>query len=109
MPGMSGLTFFRHCPACGKRFEIRLVKKELEKDEAHPEDIPRASAPNLTGPAAGMGAFTFVPVVLDENMPSMVDNEEFDYTYKCKHCGHTWTEVREKAQVEREPSGYTGD
>jgi len=26
--------------------------------------------------------------------PTIVDVEEFQYNYKCKHCGHEWSEKR---------------
>lgn len=100
-------TFFRHCPACGRRFEIRLVKKAMEKAEPHLEDEPV-----YTG-AVGSGAIgTSLPVpptVLVENVPVVVNDEEFDYTYRCKHCGHQWSEVHDQGTAGKAPEGYTGD
>jgi hypothetical protein len=46
---------------------------------------------------------------VEEDVPSIVDVEEFQYAYKCKHCGHQWSEVREKLRDFDTPRGYTGD
>jgi len=107
---MSGVrTFFRHCPSCGRRFEIRLVKKEQVASEVLDEKLERPENPIIargmtpiipTGPA---------PTILGNDVPSIVDIEDFQYTYKCKHCGHEWSEVHEKEQTYRAPEGYTGD
>jgi DNA-directed RNA polymerase subunit RPC12/RpoP len=93
-------TFFRHCPACGRRFEIRLESKKLIRSESYVE--PAEKTP--VDPAD----LTF-RVILDEEVPTVVNVEEFQYTYKCKHCGHEWSEVHEKHDDEPAPKGYTGD
>ena len=31
-------------------------------------------------------------VTVYEGKPIVVDVEQFQYSYKCKHCGHEWTE-----------------
>jgi predicted RNA-binding Zn-ribbon protein involved in translation (DUF1610 family) len=98
-------TFFRHCPNCGKRFEIRLVSKKLVDDRKTEQEIKQAAlvpggqiggASLGTGRAFGMGGVTYV----EENIPLTIDVEDFDYTYKCKHCGHVWTELHEKESKE---------
>ena len=96
-------TFFRHCPACGRRFEIRLVRKKTSKDYAFDSEVPRSDA-------ATREARALMPLLLGEsNEPVTIDEEEFSYMYVCKHCGHQWTETREKVDVEPAPEGYTGD
>lgn len=47
------------------------------------------------------------PVTLE--VPESEEIEKFRYGYKCKHCGHEWSE--EAAQVKRERPGadYKGD
>jgi len=93
-------TFFRHCPSCGKRFEIRLVGKKLEEEEGISGE---ERIDSMTG------ALKLVPIVVNEERPVLVDVKEFQYTYRCKHCGHTWTEVRDVKRDANAPSGYTGD
>ena len=82
-------TFFRFCPECGRRFHIKLVSKKLvgvereseERRQAFPVGIP------ANEPSAGS------PVIVEETEgPMTIDIEEFQYTYRCKHCGHEWTE-----------------
>jgi len=94
-------TLFRHCPSCGKRFEIRLVSKKLVGERKTTQEVKQAAVVpgglgmgGITGfgGAYGMGSYTYV----EENVPLSIDVEDFNYTYKCKHCGHIWTELREK-------------
>ena len=46
---------------------------------------------------------------MSEDRPTIVDIEEFRYTYKCKHCGHEWSEIRDTERGYDAPKGYTGD
>jgi hypothetical protein len=94
-------AFFRHCPSCGRRFEIRLVSKRLVDSGDLSGDEKRVAAPGF-----GIGA---TPIAVEEDVPSVVDVEEFQYAYRCKHCGHQWSEVREKVRNFDRPEGYTGD
>jgi len=80
------MEFFRHCPACGRRFHIKLESKEL----VH---LDRESTQGNEGPLR-ISQFRGVPRLLVEesSRPIVVDVEEFQYSYKCKHCGHEWSE-----------------
>jgi len=81
----------------------RVALEELDEKLERPENpiIARGMTPIIpTGTA---------PTILSNDVPSIVDIEDFQYTYKCKHCGHGWSEVREKEQTYRAPEGYTGD
>ncbi|MDA4128952.1 MAG: hypothetical protein OK422_05820 [Thaumarchaeota archaeon] len=92
-------TFFRHCPACGRRFQIRLVTKKLVNLE---RETTKMTTVIPVGPYLSRGAGApLVPLVLEENLPVTVDIEEFQYTYKCKACGHEWNEkhVEEKKEA----------
>ena len=96
-------TFFRHCPSCGRRFEIRLVGKQLKDAETLPVKEPETTAAIMSSGRLAP------PLVLVEGKPIIVDIEEFEYTYRCRHCGHQWTEMRETKSVGPRPEGYTGD
>ena len=89
-------TFFRFCPSCGKRFHIRLVSKKLEDERVETTEMTQASG-TYTG-TSGSSQFFSVPVVLEEKVPVVVDVRDFQYSYKCKHCGHVWTEMHEKEE-----------
>ncbi|MGP8124293.1 MAG: hypothetical protein ACLQEQ_00250 [Nitrososphaerales archaeon] len=45
--------------------------------------------------------------VLEENVPILVTDREFQYAYKCKHCGHEWSEFHEE-RTEKRGRGYEG-
>ncbi len=78
------MEFFRHCPACGRRFHVKLESKKIVgfKREKRPTGmLPRES---------GQGGR---PRVI-EGPTAIFDIEEFVYAYKCGHCGHEWSEKR---------------
>jgi len=88
------MDFFRHCPECGRRFQIRLVDKKLVRQE-------RGSIPTreiVSGEYRygmsfrGGGTVSGPPTVVLEGRPIVVDIEEIQYIYKCGHCGHEWSE-----------------
>lgn len=83
-------TFFRHCPSCGRRFELRLVEKKLVDSRSMEE---QSQSLRVSG-----GGFANVHTVVEQGAPVIVDVEDFQYSYKCKHCGHIWAEVREKTR-----------
>jgi hypothetical protein len=116
-------TFFRHCPSCGRRFEIRLVSKEpfrsesfSEKDEHAKGSLSRRDVAALAGSLSSPGGISGSSsrpygqgTIVQEDKPSIIDVEEFQYDYKCKHCGHQWSEVHETDRRMKEPKGYGGD
>jgi DNA-directed RNA polymerase subunit RPC12/RpoP len=102
-------TFFRHCPACGRRFEIRLVSKEPVDAEEHNEELTGVTAVPKPVMTTGSRRGVPLPTVVHDSSPITVEVEEFQYTYRCKHCGHEWSEVHEKTDAVREPAKYSGD
>ncbi len=95
-------TFFRHCPSCGRRFEIRLESKKLLKDQTVTTRLNASEAAVkdslIAGPAPPAAP---IPTLMGAGEPIIVDIETFQYTYKCKHCGHEWSEVREEERTEK--------
>jgi hypothetical protein len=90
---MAGVEeFFRFCPGCGKRFHIKLVSKKLIDDRREVTEVKRGMMSPM--PIAYGGSMSMMPLVVEENVPITVETEEFQFTYKCKHCGHQWTENR---------------
>ncbi|HUI85676.1 MAG TPA: hypothetical protein VLY21_00780 [Nitrososphaerales archaeon] len=78
--------FFRRCPACGKRFSVRLEKKVLTKDEHGVEETAYDVVLGWSATSQVLPA----PVTHQE-IP--VERETFDLTYECVHCHHEWTET----------------
>lgn len=104
-------AFFRHCPACGRRFEIRVVGKERVGLDAQTGD-ERVQTPGDVQAsmrlAAGGTPFGGA-LLLAEDVPAMVNEEEFQYSYRCKHCGHQWSEVHSEYTPAEVAEGYKGD
>jgi len=90
-------AFFRHCPSCGRRFHIKLVRKEEVAEEPLTEHLTPAEEEMGYGFIHGNPWMT----QLAEGPPIYVDIEEFDYTYKCTHCGHQWSEVHTEQDTAR--------
>ena len=87
-------AFFRHCPSCGRRFHIKIVRKELVAEETVKESL--TAAEREMGYGSIHASQWITPVA--EGPPIYVDIEEFDYTYRCTHCGHQWSEVHEEQE-----------
>ena len=89
-------AFFRHCPACGRRFEIRLVSRKLIRSDRTTTTIPGIKS--LATPDEPGAAYS--PITVSEGTPITVDTEEFQYSYRCAHCGHEWSERHDVEKVE---------
>jgi DNA-directed RNA polymerase subunit RPC12/RpoP len=83
------MEFFRHCPGCGRRFHIKLVNKKLVSVERG--SIPTRRVVSQYRYGRG-GIVPGPPAVVLEGEPVIIDIEEFQYVYKCGHCGHEWSE-----------------
>jgi|SRR5437763_15832318 len=90
------MEFFRCCLECGRRFHVKLENKRLvrmERQERRSPQLVRRGGPphGIRGSRVeGLGPVTTVY----KGPPTIVDVEEFQYNYKCKHCGHEWSEKR---------------
>ena len=85
-------TFFRHCPSCGRRFEIKIVGKKLVDEKQITEEEPLSVSPYSRYASFSQYSPAFNEVM--ESVPLIVDIKEFRYAYKCRHCGHQWSEIR---------------
>ena len=97
------MEFFRHCPGCGRRFHIKLENKRLVSE--HRESIPERKEVRTvvarSGGRPGMAmAPSVTPIAVQEGKPIIVDIEEFQYAYKCSHCGHEWSETHLESRRE---------
>lgn len=112
---MSGVeAFFRHCPFCGRRFEIRLVSKS--ESEAGGEYTGGRAVPAVPVALGAKDSNTaFGPIQLTQGSPTIVSVSEVEetrlkrYSYKCRHCGHEWSEERYKVGMREPAERYTGD
>jgi transcription elongation factor Elf1 len=96
-------AFFRHCPSCGRRFEIRLVSKKLLDEWKAKEDSKRTGvAPQSWKESVESPG----EAVLQQGPAIPIDVEQFEYTYMCKHCGHKWSEER-SVKIEEKPGTPT--
>jgi DNA-directed RNA polymerase subunit RPC12/RpoP len=107
-------TFFKKCPACGKRFdtvrESESVKKEIEIATTEESSF---SSPMAEGVVKG-GVYPIDDAERALNSPTVdvkvpVEKDTYTETYTCKHCGHVWTETHEKDKVIGRDPGKTVD
>jgi len=85
------MEIFRHCPECGRRFHIELVGKKLAHlDKEEVQTPPRL----LLG-----GRYPYA--LVEAGVTVTLDIEEFQYAYRCKHCGHEWYEKHTEKHVEK--------
>jgi predicted RNA-binding Zn-ribbon protein involved in translation (DUF1610 family) len=85
--------FLRMCPACGRRFMVRLQSKKLVDVE---HDTERVAHDVVVIARGGRDARMIPAGVTYEEVP--IEREEFDVTFECHHCHHTWTEKVAKLQ-----------
>jgi len=83
--------FFRICPACGRRFHIKLTSRKLIGERKEVEEIKRTT---LSPSPQGYSMGRMSPIVVEDTIPITIEVEDFQYSYKCKHCGHEWSEMR---------------
>jgi hypothetical protein len=88
-------TFFRHCPSCGRRFHIQLVGRKLVEEDTINERETSTEAEMDSSLIHSTSSVT----QLGEGPPVLVDVKDFQYMYKCKHCGHGWSEKHEETQT----------
>ena len=78
----------RRCPACGRRFVVRLQSKKLVDIEQGTERIVHNVVVRSNDPKRP----TVYPAgVTYEDVP--IEREKFDVTFECHHCHHKWTET----------------
>jgi hypothetical protein len=86
------LELLRKCPNCGRRFSVKLERRDLveqEKDTVrvvHDVTLPRLGYSD----ARLAGAFTPIEAVAEE-VP--IERDTFKLTYICGHCRHEWSEI----------------
>jgi hypothetical protein len=56
-----------------------------------------------TPPRLMPGAIGHPYALVEAGVPVTLDIEEFQYVYKCKHCGHEWYEKHTEKHVEKPP------
>lgn len=85
-------TVFKKCPMCGKRFEVEHTGESVEKKTDVVTEEKPVPTPSLMAPVS----LPDIPVKPPPTVTVAEQIEEDDYTetYKCRHCGHVWTEER---------------
>ncbi len=97
-------TLLMKCPQCGKRFEVERTAdkvetkevpvavnnnaQELVRDDLGPDLLPRDL------PIEGLGEMA------DSDEETVVAKEvTHNETFRCRHCGYTWSENRSKLKT----------
>ena len=94
-------TFFKKCPSCGKRFEVKRTGEELERRDVSQETVrttiplrPRGSW-RYEAPGDRINIRPDGSTAYGERRITR-EADTYDETYTCKHCGNRWTEKRVK-------------
>jgi rubredoxin len=77
---------FRKCPSCHWVFQAKEVKRDLLEAETREGKYPFIRDDPI------------VHAVWKTNLGFEKHVHTFRVTYKCKHCGHTWTDLTQKKQ-----------
>jgi predicted RNA-binding Zn-ribbon protein involved in translation (DUF1610 family) len=73
------------CPACGKRFGVRLLTERLVDDERNTVDstttvlVPGGYGRNTGNPMSSTSVVT-------------TERKTYELSYQCRNCGHRWSE-----------------
>lgn len=82
------MEFLRRCPSCGRRFTVKVERKEIVERE---EDTMRI-VHNVVVPRIGYRGGGVVPVAaVAEEVP--IERDTFKISYECKSCHHEWSEM----------------
>jgi len=95
-------TVFKKCPNCGKRFEVEHTGESVEKKtEVVTEEKPISPASLMALASQPPDNPVELPPVA--RVAEEVEEDDYTETYRCKHCGHVWTEkhalVRDLGEV----------
>jgi hypothetical protein len=55
-----------------------------------------------------LGSGSFMPSMMQEDVPVIVDIEDFQYTYRCEQCGHGRSEIQ-KTERKYDAQGLYAD
>ena len=83
-------TVFKKCPSCGKRFEVEHTGETVEKKTDVVTEEKAVSAPSLM-PSISLPDVPVEPAPM-VMVAEQVEEDDYTETYKCKRCGHVWTE-----------------
>ncbi len=99
-------TFFKKCPKCGKRFEVRHTSETVEKKQTL---IPEEKT--YLEPAGVAAAYPIPqpPIRAEAEVEEDIEEDTYTETYRCVRCGNTWTETREKVRDIGGVGGTKGD
>jgi len=95
-------TVFKKCPNCGKRFEVERTGKSVEKKTEVVEEEKTISPPSVVASYSRISPMQEAPHVM---VDVLIEEDEYTETYKCKHCGHVWTEKHEVVEDLGEVNG----
>jgi transposase-like protein len=92
-------TIFKKCPNCGKRFEVEHTGESVERKKEVVTEEKLISSPSMmvSNPMTPMldTPMSNPPTVM---VTELIEEDEYTESYKCKHCGHVWTEKHEEVE-----------
>jgi transposase-like protein len=89
-------TLFKKCPSCGKRFEVEHTGESVDKKMETVTEEKMASTTSLMAANSGVplpDAPARIPPTT--TVTETIEEDVYTESYRCKHCGHVWTEEHE--------------
>jgi hypothetical protein len=80
----------RKCPSCGRRFVLKIDSKKLVDVQHSTERLIRDFSTYPFSRQQSGAVQGWVDVKTTEDVP--IELDEYEVTYDCRHCHHTWTE-----------------
>ncbi len=90
-------TFLMKCPSCGKHFDVERTSNKVESKEVtvsvnKAQEIARDDLGAMNAP----GDLPIEGLAEPEDEITGAEEVTQTQTFRCKHCGYTWTESHSK-------------
>ena len=83
----------------GGESELERAKEPINAEDPLASPFPSS----VRGIQQEIGVSTKIEIL------NLEETDEFVYTYRCKHCGHEWSEEKTKTTRKKPSKGYVGD
>ena len=87
------------CPKCHSLFQVTETKELIQDDKV--DVIKVTPGERVKEVLEFLNPVGMVPMAGSEGREVHADDLTYQYSFKCKHCGYEWTEIKEKETVSK--------